>query len=165
MKKEAWRETGKMVRERWRICLSEYASLQMAEWCSIPSTPRDRSYKKVDPETLLIELPFGWLSDGFANGFDPSRFSAERKRQHAGKVVKQRYWNSDDRNGRPRGEALRVAAAISCYFYDEWLGENRKRGIRDYGYRVQMKDCAVEVIVEDYFAWRFRVRVRPVFIW
>ena len=59
MKKEAWRETGEIIRERWRTCLSEYASLRIAD---------GYRYENFDPENLLIELPVHWFADGFAIG-------------------------------------------------------------------------------------------------
>ena len=125
---------------------------------------KGRRYDGFDPDVLLIELPVAWLADGFTKGYDPSRFSAERHRAWSADLP-EGYWDSDDLNGRPRGEGIRVAATISYYFYEEWRGENLKRGISDYGYRGEMKDYAAEVIVKDYFAWRFRVGVRPVFVW
>jgi hypothetical protein len=151
-----WRETGKVIRERWRSCLSEHASSILAEWSR---------YKDVDPETLLIELPVDWLSGGFANGYDPLRFSPERVRKRAQSRIESSHYDRDDLNGRPRGEATRAAATIAHYFYDEWVRENRKRGIVDYGHRGEMRDYAAEAIVEDFFAWRFRVGVRHVFVW
>ena len=157
MKKEGWREIGEIIRDRWRTCLSEHAISRVAEWSKV---------KNFDPdESHLIELPVFWLLDGFTKGCDPSRFSPERRRQHAADMIKQNYWQSDDLNGRPRGEGLRVAATLSHYFYEEWRAENQKRGVRDYGCRSEMKDYAAEVIVKDFFAWRFREGVRPVFLW
>ena len=152
-----WRETGEFLRQRWRKVLSEHAIESLSHWSQCKGFDAD--------EPHLIGLPVHWLADGFANGYDSSRFSPERKRQHARKMIEQRYWSSDDLNGRPRGEAIRVAATLSCYFYDAWLAENQKQGINDYGHRAGMKDYAAEVIVKDYFAWRFGVGVRPVWVW
>src|SRR5262245_25599570 len=104
-----WREAGEVIRERWRNCLSEYARA-LAE--------AERPYKYLDgsdfdPRDYLIEFPFNWLEGGFPIGYDPSRFSPERKRVHAAEMIKQKYWDLDDLNGRPRGEGLRVAATTS----------------------------------------------------
>ena len=65
MKRQAWRETGDIVRKRWRTCLSKHA---------IAAVDRIDG-KNFDPRDYLIEFPFAWLADGFASGYDPSRFS------------------------------------------------------------------------------------------
>jgi hypothetical protein len=117
-----------------------------------------------DPEALyLIEVPVAWLArDGFAKGISDQ--CHERERAWAANLLKQGYWDKDY-NGRPRGEALRVAATVARYFYEDWRDENKHRRIDDYGHRGEMRDCAAEVIVTDYFAWRFGAGVRPVFVW
>jgi hypothetical protein len=151
--KDDWRDVGELIREQGRRFLSDFAKHEQGKIPSI-SYRSDGTPIHKDPTDVYIEsCPIAWLSTGFADIYDPTRFDYRRWLHSHPLPTDYR----DPQNGRPRGDASRAAATIACHFYDACRVENRKREINDYGHRREMKDFAARAVVEDIFAIQFEV--------
>jgi hypothetical protein len=139
-----WRKTGDLVRARGRDCVSEYAK---------------RRSKGSNWEIYVISFPVDWLRSGFANGYDPDQHNRFKKLEPG--ALSHRT-DEGTKNGRPFDGACRQAATVACYLYEAWRVENKKRGINDYGCRMEMRDFAARAVAEDFFAWMFST---PKFAW
>jgi len=91
------------------------------------------------------------MVDAYEHKYDPARFND--RRWHRDHPAPPDYF--EPKNGRPLNEVARAATTISYYLYAAWLGENKERGIRDYGHRREMKDFAAQAVVEDIFVLHF----------
>jgi hypothetical protein len=138
-----WRENEKVVRTRWRQCLSEYAKEYHADII------RDRG----ENEVSLVDLPIEWLADGCIKRLGSPRLAQQEYRKWLMSRPEQR-WDEPEPNGRPRGETTRAAASVALHFYNAWLKEDQRMGLDDYGHRAEMKYLAAQAVVEDLFAWR-----------
>jgi hypothetical protein len=57
------------------------------------------------------------------------------------------------KTGRPQDTQLRAAASVAWMFYRRWRELNKAMHIRDHGHCAEMKDCAAQWTVEDWFQW------------
>jgi hypothetical protein len=136
-----WREVGWLIRGRGRAFISDFVRRRLGSGHCLP---RDWYF-------LIEDMPVIWMADGYEGCYDPARFN-DRQR-HRDNPAPDSYW--EPKNGRPHNEVARAAATMAHYLYSAWRRENKEREIRDYGHRREMKDFAVEAVVEDIFALHF----------